>query len=163
VGVPGSNLGPKVSYPDWGSWFYSAPLGKCWDSALKLCHGRFLLHPFKLIIHLPSFIPRYIVRVTKKRRQITYKLIETAGNNLPAESLPVSNDGICSMDLVMFVILSSLSLEAVALRVKNRRSSKHRVRSAVSDQFARSVQKLCQLVLWGMDWDITGRMANRKG
>jgi len=37
--VPGSNLGPKAAYRNWGSSFFSGPPYKCPDSVLKLATG----------------------------------------------------------------------------------------------------------------------------
>jgi hypothetical protein len=51
-----SNLVPETGYPDLGfSWFSSVPPGKCWDSSLKLGHGRLVLNLFQFIIHLSPF------------------------------------------------------------------------------------------------------------
>jgi hypothetical protein len=46
--VSGSNLGLETGYPRSGfSWFSSVLPDKCWDSALKLGHNHFILHPFQ--------------------------------------------------------------------------------------------------------------------
>jgi hypothetical protein len=63
---PGSNLVTESGSTDRGfSWFSSYPPGEWWNSTLKWGHGRFLLNPFHLIIHI-SFIWRCTVWVTEK-------------------------------------------------------------------------------------------------
>jgi hypothetical protein len=45
--VPGSDLGPKTDYRDWGfSCFSPVPLGECRGNILKLDNDRFLPNPF---------------------------------------------------------------------------------------------------------------------
>jgi hypothetical protein len=65
---------PASGYRDWGfSLFYSVHLGECRDSTLKLDHDRFLLNPFRFIIHLSSCHLCYIVQLLMKRRKINHQ------------------------------------------------------------------------------------------
>jgi hypothetical protein len=80
---PGSDLGPNTSYSDLEFlWFSSVPPGEFRDSTLKVGHDCFLSNHFQLLIKLlSSFIPCYIVRVTKNhplnKLQIKYSELGT--------------------------------------------------------------------------------------
>jgi hypothetical protein len=66
--VPRSNLGLEIVCLKWRvSWFSLVSPTKCWNSALRLGHDRFLPHPFQFIIY-HAFIRCWIVRVTEKRQ-----------------------------------------------------------------------------------------------
>jgi hypothetical protein len=64
--VPGSNLGPKTSYPDTFVVVFSVSPGECRNSTLKLGHDRFLRNRLQFITYHP-FIRRCIVSVAEKR------------------------------------------------------------------------------------------------
>jgi hypothetical protein len=67
--VPGSNLGPKIGYPDWGvSWVSSVCPRECQDSTLKLGHECFHKNPFQFVTYHP-IIRCCIVWVTGKVSQ----------------------------------------------------------------------------------------------
>jgi hypothetical protein len=58
VGTEENHETPQTAYPVSRSRFETGTSrvpGECWISTLKLVHDRFLLNPYKFIIHLPPF------------------------------------------------------------------------------------------------------------